>query len=399
MNDKIGIGPDAAFSALLEDNIEDLYDHAPCGNLSTLLDGTIVKINATLLGWLGLERDQLVGRRRFTDLLTVGGRIYHETHFAPLLQMQGEVGGIALDLRTSDGGRFPVLVSSVVRTGQDGQPQLIRTTVFDARDRRAYEQELLRARRVAEDGQERLRHVVAGLQHSLLPNDLPTPPGMRTAAYYHMASPDEVGGDFYDLFRLPGGRWGFFLGDVCGKGVEAAAVTAKARYTMRATAGHDPDPVAVLRTLNAALFEDYDSPAHRHCTVIFGVVTPDRDGCVVDLATGGHPPALLIRADRTVAYQSVTGGALIGILPDPPLAGRTLRLSPGDTLVLYSDGLTDAHTRDGRFGGAGLEAFLTDRPRTDAPAAVEAIIELLTTFADGVDDDVAVMALSVSSDG
>ena len=73
------------------------YENAPCGHLSTLPDGTIAKINATLLGWLGYTRDELVGRRRFTDLLTVGGRIYHETHFAPLLQMQGEVGGMALE--------------------------------------------------------------------------------------------------------------------------------------------------------------------------------------------------------------------------------------------------------------------------------------------------------------
>jgi sigma-B regulation protein RsbU (phosphoserine phosphatase) len=88
--------PDARFSALLEDSVEDLYEYAPCGYLSTLLDGTIAKINATLLGWLGLERAQVVGVRRFADLLTVGGRLYHETHFAPLLRMQGEINGVAL---------------------------------------------------------------------------------------------------------------------------------------------------------------------------------------------------------------------------------------------------------------------------------------------------------------
>ncbi|MDT7668009.1 MAG: phosphoserine phosphatase RsbU/P, partial [Pseudonocardiales bacterium] len=97
-----------AFSALLEDSAEDLYEHAPCGYLSTLLDGRIAKINATLLGWLGYSRETLVGHRRFSDLLTVGGRLYHETHFAPLLRMQGEVSGVALELRTADGGRLPV---------------------------------------------------------------------------------------------------------------------------------------------------------------------------------------------------------------------------------------------------------------------------------------------------
>ena len=90
--------PEAQFSALLEDSVEDLYENAPCGFLSTMLDGTIAKINATLLGWLGLRPEQVVGVRRFAELLTVGGRLYHETHFAPLLQMQGEVNGVALEL-------------------------------------------------------------------------------------------------------------------------------------------------------------------------------------------------------------------------------------------------------------------------------------------------------------
>ena len=108
---------DAAFSALLEDSAEDLYEHAPCGYLSTLLDGRIVKINATLLDWLGYRRADLVGRRHFSDLLTVGGRLYHETHFAPLLRMQGEISGIALELKAADGSRLPVLVTSTVKTG------------------------------------------------------------------------------------------------------------------------------------------------------------------------------------------------------------------------------------------------------------------------------------------
>ncbi len=139
------VDDDQTFSALLEDSAEDLYEHAPCGYLSTLLDGQIAKVNTTLLNWLGYERGDLVSRRTFSDLLTVGGRLYHETHFAPLLRMQGEISGIALEMKAADGSRLPVLVTSKVKTGSDGQPLLIRTTVFDARDRRAYEEELLRA--------------------------------------------------------------------------------------------------------------------------------------------------------------------------------------------------------------------------------------------------------------
>lgn len=377
---------------------DDFYDNAPCGFLSTTPDGTIVTVNGTLLGWLGRSRAELVGRHRFVDLLATGSRLYHETHYAPLLRMQGQVSGIVLELRTGNGAPLPVLVTSTLKTGGDGEPVLIRTTVFDARERRAYEQELLLARKRADQDRERLRLLVAGLQRSLLPAALAVPPGMDTAAYYRMATQDEVGGDFYDLFPLPDGRWGFFLGDVRGKGVDAAAVTAAARYTLRAAAVYDPEPIAVLANLNSVLLQEYLTPAHRHCTVIFGVLHPDGPGYTATIASGGHPPALLIRSDGAADYQPTEGGALIGILDEPRLVARTVRLGPGDTLVLYSDGLTEARAGPGgdRYGDEALRIYLRDRGPTDATAAVRAITELLATL-DTVDDDVAVMALSVVS--
>jgi sigma-B regulation protein RsbU (phosphoserine phosphatase) len=180
--DEGGHTEQADVSSLLEDSTEDLYENAPCGYLSTLLDGQIAKINTSLLTWLGYTRDQVVGRRYFSDLLTVGGRLYHETHFAPLLAMQGEIGGVALELRAADGTRLPVLVNSTVRTSAAGDPLLIRTTIVDARDRRAYERELLRARQDAERERERLQLLVTTLQRSLLPPALPAVPGLQVAA-------------------------------------------------------------------------------------------------------------------------------------------------------------------------------------------------------------------------
>ena len=388
--------PDPSFTAMLEDNTDDLYDNAPCGYLSTLLDGTIAKVNATLLGWLGYHRDELVGRRPFADLLTVGGRLYHETHYAPLLLMQGEIRGIALDLRAADGSRLPVMVTSTVKTGGDGQPLLIRTTVFDARDRRAYETELLRARQESERERERLKRLNVTLQRTLLPPALADVPGLDVAAYYHMASPDEVGGDFYDLVPLADGRWGFFLGDVCGKGVDAAAVTAAARYTLRAAAVYDPTPAAVLANLNAVLYQDDLSDTHRYCTVIFGVLTAEPTGYTATLASGGHPPALLIRADGTADYQPTRGGTIVGVLPDAPFVTRTIPLGPGDTLLLYTDGLTEARTgTDTRFGADSLQTFASHLPAGTATDLVRRLTELLNTFDNGPDDDVALMALSI----
>ncbi|MEE1813910.1 SpoIIE family protein phosphatase [Streptomyces sp. SP18ES09] len=392
----------AQFSALLEDSAEDLYEHAPCGYLSTQLDGLIAKVNTTLLDWLGYQREDLVGRKHFSDLLTVGGRLYHETHFGPLLRMQGEISGIALELKAADGSRLPVLVTSTVKTGSDGQPLLIRTTVFDARDRRAYETELLRARREADVERDRLQVLATTLQKTLLPPALVDVPGLDVSAYYHIASVDEVGGDFYDLFPLAAGTWGLFLGDVCGKGAAAAAVTSLARYTLRAAAVYDPAPAAVLANLNTVLNHEYQGTEPRFCTVVFGLLTPDEDGggFRITLASGGHPPALLMRADGTADFLPTPGGQLIGVLPDPHIATTTVHLAPGDTLLLHTDGLTEAHTNAAAGGGEryGDDAFL-DFGRALAPTTasdtIRAVRDLLDTFGTGVDDDTAVLAIHV----
>ncbi|MET7772735.1 SpoIIE family protein phosphatase [Nocardia sp. NPDC005366] len=391
---------DPAFSALLEDSAEDLYEHAPCGYLSTLMDGTIAKINSTLLDWLGYRRDELVGRRRFADLLTVGGRIYHETHLAPMLAMHGQVGGLALELRCADGTRLPVMVTSVVKSGPDGTAQLIRTTIFDASDRRAYEQELLRARQAADHERERVQKLATTLQRTLLPPALPTVPGVEVAGYYHPASTDEVGGDFYDLFPLADGTWGFFLGDVSGKGAAAAAVTSLARYTLRAAAVYNPDPLSVLGNLNTVLNHEYRGADPRFCTVIYGSLTPGPSGAAITLATGGHPPAVLIRADGTAELIETPGGMLVGALSDAVFTSVELHLVAGDTLLLYSDGLTEARTRGReRFSEEQLIAFIAGLGPATASTLIAALTELLTGFGDGVDDDTALLAVSVPSTG
>jgi phosphoserine phosphatase RsbU/P len=385
-----------AFSALLEDSAEDLYENAPCGYLSTMLDGHIAKVNGTLLRWLGYSREQLVGRLRFTDLLSVGGKLYHETHFAPLLRMQGEVGGVALEMVAADGTRLPVLVNSVVKTSGDGEPLLIRTTVFDASDRRSYERELLRARQGAERERDEIRRLATTLQRTLLPPVLPVVPGVRTATHYHHASPFEVGGDFYDLFPLADGRWGFFLGDVCGKGANAAAVTSLTRYTLRSAAVYDPDPATVLTNLNSVLIQERDGEHSRFCTVTFGVLTVRPDRCTLTLAAGGHPPGLLLSADGTASYVTIPGGQLIGLLPDAHVATTTVHLAPGDTFVLYTDGLIEARTGpDTRYSEEDLLDFASTLAPASPASAVDALVGLLDRLGEGVEDDTAVLAIGV----
>ena len=157
-----------------DDDAEDLYDHAPCGYLSTLLDGTIVRVNETFLRLTGLARDEVLRRKRFQDLLGPGDRIFYETHYAPLLRMHHAAREIAVDIMSADGTRRAVLVTSVVTVDAEGEPAFVRTAVFEATERRTYEQELVRARRHAEASEARARELARALQQSFIPPSPPT---------------------------------------------------------------------------------------------------------------------------------------------------------------------------------------------------------------------------------
>jgi len=135
----------------LEQNDSELYEGAPCAYLSTLQDGTIVRGNQTFFAWIGARPDELVWKTRFQALLTVGSRIYYETHYAPLLQMQGFVNEIALDVRRTDGVVRPIMASARKVQGAGGAPTINRVALFDSTDRRRYEQDLLQARKRAEE--------------------------------------------------------------------------------------------------------------------------------------------------------------------------------------------------------------------------------------------------------
>lgn len=151
---------------LLHESTEDLYENAPVAYFTSLVDGTLVRVNRTLLRWTGYEREELIGRKRLHDLLPPGARIYYETHYAPLLQMQREVREVALELLRADGSRLPVLVNSTLVTDENGAPRVVRTTAFNASERRRYERELLSARADAESrarAAHALAHVVEGI--------------------------------------------------------------------------------------------------------------------------------------------------------------------------------------------------------------------------------------------
>jgi signal transduction histidine kinase len=160
-------GPHRFDGALQEESAEELYEQAPCGYLSTLPDGTVVRVNQTLLDWVGRSREALLAGTKFQTLLSIGSRIYYETHYAPLLQMQGFANEIALELLRDDGRLLPVLLNSRQKHDAQGRPLLNRITLFDSTDRRRYERELLLARRKAEQIAKDKADLLAMLSHDI----------------------------------------------------------------------------------------------------------------------------------------------------------------------------------------------------------------------------------------
>lgn len=388
-------GPeDPAFRAALQhDDPGLLDDHAPIGYLSTTPDGLIVRVNATFLTWTGHRREDLVGRRRFVDLLPVGGRLYHETHYAPTLRMQGTAREIALEVVCADGRRLPVLVNSVLDRDDDGTPRVIRTAVLDATERRRYEQELLAARRRAEASEARAVELAQTLQQTLIPPTPPRIPGLDVAAAYRPAGDGRhVGGDFYDVFQVATDDWVVALGDVQGKGAEAAVVTALARYTVRAASVDHDAPSAVLRTLDRVLRQ---AETDRFCTVALVRLRRTDGTWRATIACGGHPLPLLRRAGRPPEPVG-THGPLVGILPRATFTGTDVDLAPGDALVLFTDGVPEGR-RGREFYGPDRLLAVVDAHRGTAADVTDAILADAMAFqSDDPRDDIAVVTIAVA---
>ena len=236
-------------------------------------------------------------------------------------------------------------------------------------------------------------HQARVLQRSLLPAELPSIPGLEVAARYRPAGAgNEVGGDFYDGFQSRDG-WTLVIGDVCGKGAEAAAVTALARYTLRAAALHDLLPDEALRELNEAMLGQ--ELAGRFCTALLAQVQPHAGGVRVCLSSGGHPLPLLLRADGGVEAVG-RAGTLLGIVPDPDLAQEAHELTAGDTLVLFTDGVIEARPSDDSFGTEGLARLLGRCAGSSAAVCADRIERAVVEMQAGeLRDDVAILVMRV----
>jgi sigma-B regulation protein RsbU (phosphoserine phosphatase) len=229
---------------------------------------------------------------------------------------------------------------------------------------------------------------------------------------YVSAGEVDVGGDFYDLFEArivdqnsfsePSSSWGVVIGDVVGKGAEAATLLAFARYTIRALATRESCPSTVLSSLNEAMLaQRHERGDHKFCTVTYVKLETNQGnterGAKITISRGGHPPPFLLRSDGSI-YRVGEPGRAIGVFDDANLTEQEVSLAPGDALILYTDGVVEARSPDGLFfGEERLMALLRSSVSLDASTIASRIEGAALNFQEQAPrDDITVLVLRVS---
>jgi PAS domain S-box-containing protein len=254
--------------------------------------------------------------------------------------------------------------------------------------------------------------VARTLQEGLLPARLPKVPEVEVGLRYQSAGEVDVGGDFYDLFDTrmadhsgpsePYSSWGVVIGDVSGKGAEAAAVLALARYTIRTVATRESHPSAVLDSLNEAMLRqrrEHDN--YKFCTVVYAKLETNEGntdhGAKVTVCCGGHSPPFLLKADGSI-YKIGQPGRVLGVFDDANLTEQEAHLAPGDALVLYTDGVVEARSPEGTFfGEERLMTILRSSVALDASTMASRIESVVLNFQEqNPRDDIAILVLRVS---
>lgn len=230
------------------------------------------------------------------------------------------------------------------------------------------------------------------LRAALVPPSLPAIEGIRLGAAYRAAQETtEIGGDFYEL-REDGCGWSFTLGDVCGKGVEAAVLTGQVRQSLRTVSLIAPEPASRLELLNSALMA---TDGTSFVTLVHGVMRPVHGGVAVRVVAGGHPPPLLRHVDGRVEEVNARG-PIVGMLPHVRFEPAELQLAPGETLLCFTDGLPDAKGPKGFLGTERLSALLADCAGMTAQAIAERCLQTALEHLDGrPHDDMALLAVQV----
>jgi len=239
-------------------------------------------------------------------------------------------------------------------------------------------------------------HVARALQSSLLPPSLPAIPGAQVTARYQAAGEgNEVGGDFYHVFQVDEHAWWFIIGDVSGKGPEAAAVAGLARHTLRAFALQERSPRHLLSALHETLLIDENNA--EYCTVCCALLQPRPDGATLSIACGGHPPPIIRRADGTVDIATCRGPVL-GMPVELTFEEQSVTLASGDVVVLYTDGVTEVHHRNQPLFGEERLISVIRRAEPDVDHIADDILAAVRDYGPSEPrDDLAVVVLQIES--
>ncbi len=350
--------------------------------------GRIVDWNPAAEEMFGYPKSNAIGRQvadlivppELRDRHNDGIERFLRTGEGPLLNNRVE-----LTAMRSDEARVPVELTVTAVELPDGQ-FLFTGFIRDITSRLDDKAALIASR-------ERFARIARTLQHSLLPAELPQLHGLDVGSIYQPArASSEVGGDFYDVFKLDRQDAVVVLGDVCGKGAEAAAITAIARYTVRAVASHLRHPVLMLRRVNEALLEH--DIGERFCSMVIARVTPIVRGVRLTVCCGGHPAPIVVRADGRVERVGVWG-ALLGLFPDVKLMEETVQLRSGDSVVFFTDGITEASNDRELFGDDRLAAALVAHRGDSASEMLKHLLDAVLEFGGEPRDDIAALVLKV----
>jgi serine phosphatase RsbU (regulator of sigma subunit) len=295
--------------------------------------------------------------------------------------------------------RSTILAPLVARGRVIGVLTLVRTgdrKLFDDDDLAFVEDLAARAALATDNG--RLFHsrnrVARSLQEALLPPAMPEIDGLALAARYDVAEADvAIGGDFYDVMPVGPSAWGVVVGDVCGRGPDAAALTGLVRHTLRTAVVREQLPSRVLRQTNEAMLQQIDDA--RFCTAAYlrvEIGQPVAGRVRIAASSAGHPRPVLVRADGRAEVLDCAG-TLLGVIPEPVLFDTHIELAPGDSVVLYTDGVTEARRGNELFGEGRLVDVLRSLAGRTAEEMASGLDEAVAEFRRSASDDTAILVV------